>query len=40
MSETEEEFIEKQIKVIIVGEPATGKVRLFARNKRNECPHS
>lgn len=31
MSETEEELIEKQLKVIVVGEPATGKTCLAAR---------
>lgn len=33
MTETEEELIERQLKVIIVGEPATGKVRIFMRIK-------
>ena len=28
MSESEEEPIEKQLKIIIIGEPATGKVRM------------
>lgn len=38
MTETEEELIEKQLKVIIVGEPATGKVRyLWDLNMNPDC---